>query len=279
MKKWHIVFDVDKCIGCYTCLLACKDEHVGNNWLPYTDRQQKNDQKWIVMEKTDRGSYPRMDVAYRPRLCNHCGAAPCAANAPGDVIRRDDGVVLLNAARAKDNPKLVDACPYGNISWNDEIGAAQKCTLCAHLLDDGWKEPRCVQSCPLKALRAVRLEDEEFEKLAESKGLEAIIPKSSAPRVYYKNLHRVDKCFVAGEIAYRDNGTEVCAKNADVRLLKDGVETARSKTNAFGDFRFDAIAPGSGGYAIEAEMPGRGSASVSLNVGDASVDVGTVYVE
>jgi Fe-S-cluster-containing dehydrogenase component len=279
MKKWHIVFDVDKCIGCYTCLLACKDEHVGNNWLPYTDRQQKNDQKWIVMEKKDRGAYPRMDVAYRPRLCNHCGDAPCAANAPGDVVKRDDGIVILNPARAKGNRKLQDACPYGNISWNDEIGAAQKCTFCAHLLDDGWQEPRCVQSCPLKALRAVRLEDSDFENLVKSKGLRAIIPETAKPRVYYKNLHRVDKCFVAGEIAYRENGTDVCAKNAEVRLLKDGKGVNKTKTNAFGDFRFDAIEPASGEYLVEAKIPGRGSVSVKVSVADSCVDIGTAYAE
>ncbi|MDR1246389.1 MAG: carboxypeptidase regulatory-like domain-containing protein [Clostridiales Family XIII bacterium] len=279
MKKWHIVFDVDKCIGCYTCLLSCKDEHVGNNWLPYTDCQRKNDQKWIVMEKRDRGSYPRMDVAYRPKMCNHCAAAPCAANAPESVVKREDGVVLLNPARAKDKPELVNACPYGNISWNEEVGAAQKCTFCAHLLDDGWEEPRCVQSCPLKALRVVRLEDAEFKKLAKSKGLRAIIPEAAGPRVYYKNLQRFDKCFVAGEVAYYDHETETCAKNAEVRLFKDGNAVSKVRTNAFGDFRFEAVEPSSGKYTIEAELPGRGKASVSLQIDDSSVDIGTLYVK
>jgi nitrate reductase beta subunit len=220
-----------------------------------------------------------MDVAYRPRLCNHCAGAPCAKNSPGDFVRREDGVVLLNPARAKDRPELVDACPYGNISWNDEVGAAQKCTFCAHLLDDGWKEPRCVQSCPLKALRVVRLDDAEFKKLADAKGLRPIIPESAGPRVYYKNLRRFDKCFIAGEIAYYENETEVCAKNAEVRLIKDGTVTSKARTTAFGDFRFEAVEPSGGAYTVEAELRGRGKVSVSVRMGDSSVDVGTLYMK
>ncbi|MDR3295332.1 MAG: (4Fe-4S)-binding protein [Clostridiales Family XIII bacterium] len=278
MKKWHIVFDADKCIGCYSCLLSCKDEHVGNCWLPYADRQQKKDQKWIGMERKERGAYPRMDLAYRPTLCNHCGNAPCVKNAPDAFKKREDGIVILDPAHAQGAPELVKACPYGRVSWNEEIGAAQKCTLCAHLIDEGWQEPRCVQACPLKALRAVKLEDPQFEKLVADKGLRALIPESSRPRVYYKNLHRFDKHFIAGEIAYLENDEDVCAKNADIRLVKDGAECARTKTNPYGDFRFDALESASGEYTVEAELPGRGNVSVTVRVEDACVDIGTVYV-
>jgi len=45
MKRWHMVFDADKCLGCYTCMLSCKDEHVGNEWLTYTDWQKKRVQQ------------------------------------------------------------------------------------------------------------------------------------------------------------------------------------------------------------------------------------------
>ena len=52
---------------------------------------------------------------------------------------------------------LAYACDYiaasyedGAIQWNEELKVAQKCTMCAHLLDDGWTEPRCVQACPIR---------------------------------------------------------------------------------------------------------------------------------
>jgi Fe-S-cluster-containing dehydrogenase component len=276
MKTWHIVVDVDKCVGCYTCQLACKDEHVGNTWFPYTDEQQKQGQHWIELEKSERGVYPRVDVSYRAKFCNHCGNAPCAKKAPDAFVKREDGLVLLDPVRAKGNRALVDACPYGNITWNEMIGTAQKCTLCAHLLDEGRKEPRCVQSCPLRALRVVRLDDAAFDTLAEKKRLVPAIPKSSAPRVYYKNAHRIDKVFIAGEIVRMENKKEVCAKNAEVSLRKDGRIVAKTTTDPFGDFYFDALEPGSGEYTVEAGLSGFGSVSETVRVESDCVDIGTV---
>jgi len=276
VKRWHIVFDVDKCIGCFSCELACKDEHVGNEWLPYTDRQQKRDQKWIQLGYRERGVIPRVDIAYRPFMCQHCDDAPCAKHAPGCVIRREDGIVLLDPRKASGNRELVDACPFGAISWNEEIGAAQKCTFCAHLLDDGWKEPRCVQVCPLRALQAVYMEDAEFEKLMEEKHYETVIPKAVGPRVWYKNLHRFDKNMIAGELAYLDDAdTEICADDVEVRLLKDGEIVAKTHTSTFGEFWFDAVEPDSGEYEVKADLPGnKGSVSVKITMGEDSVDTG-----
>ena len=275
MKRWHLVFDVNKCLGCYTCMLSCKDEHVGNEWLPYTDRQKKRDQKWIEVGHRERGVVPRVDLAYRPALCNHCDDPPCAKNAPGCVIKRSDGIVLLDPRKAAGNEKLVDACPYGAISWNDEVGAAQKCTFCAHLIDEGWKEPRCVLSCPLRALMAVHMEDAEFEKLVSEKGLAPIVPESAGPRVWYKNLHRFTKNMIAGEIAYVDGEyNETCAEDALVHLLKDGEEVAQARTSTFGEFYFDPVEPNSGEYEIKSELPAGGKVSVTITMGEDSIDVG-----
>ena len=275
MKRWHMVFDVDKCLGCYTCMLSCKDEHVGNEWLPYTDRQKKRDQKWIEVEHRERGVVPRIDLAYRPRFCNHCDEPACAKNAPGCVIKRSDGIVLLDPRKAAGNEGLAQACPYGAISWNDEVGAAQKCTFCAHLIDDGWKEPRCVQSCPLRALMAVHMEDAEFEQVVREKGLASLAPESAGPRVWYKNLHRFTENIIAGEIAYFEGeGTETCAEGVEVILAKGGEAIARTRTSTFGEFCFDPIEPGSGEYEVSAELPGRGSVTASITMGEDSVDVG-----
>ena len=275
MKRWHIIFDVNKCIGCYTCMLSCKDEHVGNEWLPYTDRQKKRDQKWITMDRRERGTIPRVDLAYRPALCNHCDDPPCAKAAPGCVVKRSDGIVLLNPSKATENEALVNACPFGAISWNDEIGAAQKCTFCAHLIDDGWKEPRCVHACPLRALMAVHMEDHEFEKLVKEKELVAIVPEDVGPRVWYKNLHRYTENLIAGEIAFmQDKDTDVCAENVEVLLKKNGEVIAKTRTSTFGEFCFDPIAKDSGDYEITADLPGRGSVSTKITMGAESIDTG-----
>jgi len=256
-------------------MLACKDEHVGNDWLPYTDKQKKRDQKWIELGHVERGAVPRVDISYRPEFCNHCEDPPCAANAPGCVIKRTDGIVLLDPRKAAGNEELVKACPFGAISWNDEIGAAQKCTFCAHLIDEGWKEPRCVQACALRALMAINMEDAEFEKLAAEKGLVSIVPEGVEPRVWYKNLHRFTKNMIAGEIAYsEDNDIETCAADMEVFLMKDGDTIAKTRTSTFGEFCFDAIEPMSGEYEVYSDLPGRGSVSVKISMEKDSIDTG-----
>jgi len=256
-------------------MLACKDEHVGNDWLPYTDKQKKRDQKWIEVKHRERGSLPRVDLAYMPELCNHCDDPPCEKIEPGCTIKRSDGIVLLDPRKAVNNEGLVKACPYGAISWNDEIGAAQKCTFCAHLIDDGWKEPRCVQACALRALMAIHMEDVEFEKIVEAKGLVSIVPESAGPRVWYKNLHRFTKNMIAGEIAYTDDDkTEVCADGAEVLLKKDGETVAKTRTSGFGEFWFDPVEPNSGEYEVFAELPGRDSVSVKVTMKDDNIDTG-----
>ncbi len=60
------------------------------------------------------------------------------------MYRRDDGIVIVDPEKAAGRKDLVSSCPYRRIYWNEEQQVAQKCTMCAHLLDQGWKEPRCV---------------------------------------------------------------------------------------------------------------------------------------
>lgn len=47
VEKVHLIFDPEKCVGCYNCLLACQDEHCGNDWLPYTRAQQLHGAPWV----------------------------------------------------------------------------------------------------------------------------------------------------------------------------------------------------------------------------------------
>ena len=78
----------------------------------------------------------------------------------------------------------------------------------AHLLDDGWQEPRCVQSCAPRALKFVYVEDSEMQQIVESEKLEVLHPEYGLePRVYYKNLYRYARCFIGGSIAAVNVGT------------------------------------------------------------------------
>lgn len=151
------VFDVSKCSGCRNCQIACKDEHVDNDWSPYAKPQPDIGQVWNRIEEKVRGQVPKVKVAYTLRMCQHCDDAPCMKAAPDAVYKRDDGLVIIDPEKAKDCEKLVNACPYGAIFWNKELEIPQKCTGCAHLVDAG-RVPHCVDVC---AHGAIRFGDEE----------------------------------------------------------------------------------------------------------------------
>ena len=271
METVHLIVDLAKCVGCYNCLMACKDEHVGNCWLPYTDRQQKHGDKWIEPVRHERGRAPYTEVAFVTKLCQHCGDAPCQAACPDAVKRREDGIVLLDPAQAKGNRALVEACPYGMISWNEELETAQKCTLCAHLLDAGWKEPRCVQACPLRALQIVKCGDAEFQVIVEAQGLKPLSGGDNRPRVLYKNLDRYTRHFIAGGAAYEQGGTEYAAAGAAVRLTLNGTLLAECEANLFGEFKFDHIPSNTGPFEITVIKEGFVPAAVRTSVAGESV--------
>ena len=253
----HIIVDIAKCVGCFNCMVACKDEHVGNSWLPYTDDQEKHVQKWISPVKYERGTAPFTEMFYVTQFCQHCGDAKCMKEFPDAVSRRDDGIVLLDADKAKGNKALVDACPFGSISWNEELQTAQKCTMCAHLLDGGWKEPRCVQACPLRALSVIDSESAEFEEMTKTpQRLQPLTGASNLPRVLYSNLYKRDTCFIAGALAFRDGGIEKAAAGATVRLLRNGQVVKEEKTDFFGEFKIDRMMKNCGAYELVCSLDG-----------------------
>jgi Fe-S-cluster-containing dehydrogenase component len=277
MSKWNLIIDVAKCHDCNNCFLSCRDEYCENDFLPYSVAQPRHGHRWIDIQRKERGQYPLVDVVYLPQLCMHCDDAPCASTDNGAVIKRDDGIVLIDPEKAKGRKDLLDACPYGAIWWNEEASIPQKCTFCAHLLDDGWAQPRCVQSCPTGAMRFFRASDSDMQALVESEQLEVYQPQfGTKPRVYYKDLYRYTRCFVAGNVALED--VDECAEGAKVTLIDaSGGIAGTALCNNYGDFRLDKLEANSGTYRLEVEYPGYQKQTVSLDLGQ-SVNVGTVFL-
>jgi len=253
MKKWNMIIDIERCEDCNNCFLACKDEHVGNDWPGYAVSQPLHGQRWIDIMRKERGQYPLIDVAYRPTPCMHCDHAPCIKAAKnGAIYKRDDGIVIIDPEKSKGQRTLLDACPYNAIWWNEEKNLPQKCTFCAHLLAEGWKEPRCVQACPTGALKFVAADNGEIEKRVESENLEVLHPQyKTLPRVYYKNLYRYSRCFIAGSVAVEVDGVSDCARGAKIKLIKDSNTIAETVSDPFGDFKFDNMEQNSGIYKLE----------------------------
>jgi Fe-S-cluster-containing dehydrogenase component len=294
MKKPHLIIDVALCQGCNNCFLACKDEHVGNDWPGYSRPQSPHGERWVEIPCTERGQYPLIDVAYRPTMCTHCADAPCVARSEGAISKRPDGIVLIDPEKAAGREDLVDACPYGMITWSEESNAPQKCTLCAHLLDAGWTKPRCVQACGPGALSFVWETDAEFAQRAAAEGIETLHPGSEErTSVCYKNLERYDSCFIAGSVAVERDGIIDCASGrvATLRKAADAAAGADSRgngaaaeeviqtvlTDAFGDFKFDGLTRGSGDYVVEVVSNGHGPARIAVKLGE-SLNLGTIMV-
>ena len=228
-----LIINYDICNGCYNCQVACKDEHVGNDWTPYAKPQPATGQFWMKITDMVRGTVPKVRVTYLHDICQHCDEAPCVPACKAQAIyKRDDDIVIIDPEKCRGHRNCLDACPYRVIYFNWDLNIAQKCTMCAHLLDDGWKEPRCVDACPTGALKFGEEEDLKDE-IGRS---EILHPEFEAkPRVYYIGL---PKSFVAGAV-YSPEEDE-CIQDAVATLTdSDTGEKFTVKTDNFGDFWFE----------------------------------------
>jgi Fe-S-cluster-containing dehydrogenase component len=264
MKKWALIIDVAKCTNCQNCVLATRDEHTGNDFPGYAAPMPTSGSDWISIERRTRGNDSMVDVTYVPKTCNHCEDAPCVRAAGDDAIyRRSDGIVIIDPVKSRGRRDLVESCPYGVISWNAEAGIPQKWSFDAHLIDGGWRQPRCVQACPTGAMQSSRLTDEEFQELKSRNALEELRPElQNRSRVVYRNLHKATRCFLGGTATRRlaDGGLDNVSQ-AQVELILAGAPTASCVTDSFGDFKFDDLAAAEASWAVRVSHPQYGVAS------------------
>ncbi|HEY5757347.1 MAG TPA: 4Fe-4S dicluster domain-containing protein [Steroidobacter sp.] len=278
MNKWNLIVDVALCENCQNCALAAKDEHVGNDFPTYSAPHAALGNSVVKIDRKVRGSGSMVDAAYLPRMCNHCDDAPCLkAGADGSVRKRDDGIVIIDPVKAKGRRDLVDACPYRAIVWNEEQQLPQLWIFDAHLLDQGWSAPRCVQVCPTSAIEAVKTSDESMAQRVASERLTVLRPElQTRPRLYYRNLYRYTHCFIGGAVAAVMNGQSECLEAADVSLRRAGSIVARLSTDGFGEFRFDGLPANSGDYEIEITHSVYGQALLRATLDDESLNLGEI---
>ena len=203
-----MIIDLAICNGCHNCQIACKDEHVANDWSPIAKPQPDTGQFWNKVINMERGTVPKVQVTYHHTICQHCEDAPCIdACTPDAIYRREDGIVIIDPEKCRGNQLCMEACPYENVIYfNDDLNIAQKCTFCAHLIDRGWTETRCSDACPTGAFTFGDEDDPDIkEKIAQAELLKPELP--TRPRVYYLNL---PKKWIAG--AVYDSEADECLK-------------------------------------------------------------------
>jgi Fe-S-cluster-containing dehydrogenase component len=259
MARYGMIIDITKCTGCYNCFLACRDEFAGNEYPGYAAAQPMRGMNWMRLIERERGQYPKVKVAYTPVTCMQCENAGCIKVAQKEAVyRRPDGIVIIDPVKAKGQAQIVAGCPYRVIEWNEEKQVPQKCILCAHLLDQGEKVPRCVESCPTGALVFGNLDDpkSEISRLMATGTTEALHPEyGMKEKVRYISLPRK---FIAGTVIYGD--VDEVAVGLTVTLSGNGKSLA-AITNGFGDFEFEGLADNTD-YAVKIEAPGYKAKSV-----------------
>ena len=249
----------------------CKDEHAGNDWSPIAKPQPEIGQFWCKLTEEIRGTVPKVKVVYRPHICMHCDDAPCmkACKVAGAKYKRDDGLVIIDPLKCTGCRNCCDVCPYDAIYFNEDINIAQKCTGCAHLLDNGWTEPRCADACPTLALKMLD-ESEAKDLIAKAEVWKPELKDKVKPRVYYLN---VPKKFIAGT-AFDPVADEVYI-DADC-VLTGGGKTYKEKTDAYGDFWFKDLPDGK--YKLEIKAGGKTKVFDEVDVTAIDINLGDIAI-
>lgn len=207
-KRYAMVIDLRRCVGCDACTIACKQENHTPPGVAYN-----------VVIKTEIGSYPSVRKAFLPRPCMQCEKPPCVKVCPvaATYKRSEDGIVAIDYERCIGCRYCMTACPYGARSfdfgenyyeepnlfekipareygreWPREpgrspIGNVRKCHFCLHRLEQGL-EPACVQTCMGRARIFGDLADPESEVarlVISRKGFRLKEELGTGPSVYY----------------------------------------------------------------------------------------------
>lgn len=176
-KRYAMVIDLRRCVGCHTCSIACKSEnkvplHVFRSWV----------------KQIEKGEYPEASISNLPRLCNHCVFAPCVLACPTKAsYQREDGIVLIHYERCIGCKACITACPYDARFIHPVDHVAGKCTFCEHKVAGGH-EPACVAACPSRARIFGELNDPDSQvsKIVSTTNVVVLRPEArTEPMVFY----------------------------------------------------------------------------------------------
>jgi len=202
MRNASMVIDLDLCIGCDACTMACKVENATPRGIFYSK----------VLEY-ETGRTPDVLRLNLPVMCNHCEDAPCVNSCPTKACdHSEDGAVQIDDRKCIGCQICVVACPYGAISYTEEdnyyfentpipylvkadrkkIGVSQKCDLCADRRAVG-KDPACVEVCPTLC-RIFGFGDGSDERinayLDSDRCFELLSGAGTKPKVHYLSRHK-----------------------------------------------------------------------------------------
>jgi len=198
VTRYGLVIDLNRCIGCDTCTIACKAANATSRGI-----------MWCRVLKYETGKYPNSRLNFLPVTCMHCAEPECVKVCPtGATTKRDDGIVVIDSDKCVGCRYCMVACPYASRYFSEELrsyypghltsyekmgylkhkaGTVQKCDLCLARVEQGL-QPSCVVACPAGARFFGDLDDPDSEvsRLITERGGFVLNPElGTQPSVYY----------------------------------------------------------------------------------------------
>lgn len=143
MTKKAIITDLNRCVGCLACSVACKAMNgvpIGNYW---------NKVVRVGPNPTPGGSgqWPDVYMYFLTMSCQHCENPECVKVCPTEASHiAEDGTIQIDKDKCIGCQFCVMSCPYGVRYLNPEERVVEKCTLCEQRITQG-QLPACVAQC------------------------------------------------------------------------------------------------------------------------------------
>ncbi|MEM1430272.1 MAG: 4Fe-4S dicluster domain-containing protein [Pseudomonadota bacterium] len=190
-RKLGLVIDLDTCVGCHACVIACKSWNDAGYGVPLSDQTPYGAEATgtflnrVHSYEVTPEEGPAQLVHF-PRSCLHCDDAPCVTVCPtgASYKREEDGIVLVNEDACIGCGLCAWACPYGARELDADAGVMKKCTLCVdriynEALPEEDRQPACVRTCPAGARHFGDLADpaSAVSRLVEERGGVDLMPE------------------------------------------------------------------------------------------------------
>jgi polysulfide reductase chain B len=186
MKQLGLMIDMDRCIGCKTCIVACRNHH---GLVDHASAMPGEIPFYLRVESEREGEFPTLSVNHRVIPCQHCKKAQCIKACPSGAIAKDEqtGIVRIDRDTCTGSRKCLEACPWGVIQFDEAGGFAHKCDLCFDRVHYG-QQPVCAEVCMTGAIHFGEVE--MLKQQAQAMGREIDRKKSPMSVLYLKPTPR-----------------------------------------------------------------------------------------